>query len=455
MKRQQIKEILEQLLSTGGDFAEVFLEEKQVKSFNFIDQMLEKVSMFHINGYGLRLAKKENTYYASSNDFRKKKIEQIISELRKNVNDKPIYKNISLKRRKDYKKEQISSFTDEEIKTKLKQLDEKIRKKEDRISQVNLIVENTIQNVTIANHTGLYVKEYRVLSRFSIILYLKDQEKSSRISYSKGASSNLDFLNTIAFEKEIDCLIKQGLDKLYAKPCIGKEMPVIIAPGFGAVIFHEACGHAMEASSVAENSSVLAQELNHKIATDKVTIIDDGSLKDEWGSSFIDDEGKPTQKNILIENGVLKRFLIDELNNRKMKQTTTGSGRRESYLYAPTSRMNNTYLKAGNDTFEQMIQDIKLGLYAVKMGGGSVATETGEFNFGVDLGYMIRDGKIAECVTSASLIGNTKEILQEVEMVGNDFSLGTGYCGSISGSVPVTVGQPTIKIGKILVGGEK
>ena len=242
---------------------------------------------------------------------------------------------------------------------------------------------------------------------------------------------------------------------MYASPCPGGEMPVIIENGFGGVIFQEACGHAMEATSVADGISVLSHDLNKKIANEKVSIIDDGTLYDEWGTTMIDDEGRETKRNVLIENGVLKGYLIDEINNHKMNMKPTGSSRRESYIYAPTSRMNNTYLEKGTDTFEDMIKDIKLGLYAKKMGGGSVSPETGDFNFACDLAYMIRDGKLAECVKSASLIGNCKDILASVEMVGDNLALGQGMCGSISGSVPVNVGMPRIKVSHILVGGEK
>ena len=316
-------------------------------------------------------------------------------------------------------------------------------------------MQNVKQNVTIARENGLYKKEERERTRLYITISLKDNDKSCNIAYSYGKTISLDLLDEINYDEVINNLVKEGLDKLYAKPCVGGEMPVIIENGFGGVIFHEACGHAMEATSVADKISVLSHDLGNKIASEKVSIIDDGTLCNEWGSSKIDDEGRETKINKLIDKGVLTGYLIDEINNRKMKMQPTGSSRRESYIYAPTSRMNNTYLEKGTDTFEEMIKDIKLGLYAKKMGGGCVSPETGDFNFACDLAYMIRDGKIAECVKSASLIGNCKDILQSVEMVGDNLALGQGMCGSISGSVPVNVGMPRIKVGHILVGGEK
>lgn len=453
MKKERIENILNELLSTGGDFGELFFESTSDKSFNFVDNKLDSLSINSIEGVGIRLAKKDQVYYASTDDLSDESLMYIIDTLKKNIDDKVIYNNIKLEKLKQYHNKINNKYTDNDIKKLLNNINDKIRIKDERIIQVNIKFVSEEQKVTIANHTGLYVSENRNRSRLFIIVNFKDNENVANISYSYGTSGGNVMLDEINFDDVIDDLIKKGLDKLYAKPCVGKVMPVIIGPGFGGVIFHEACGHAMEATSVADKLSVLSFDLNKKIASEKVTIIDDGTIDSSWGSTLIDDEGHITQKNILIKDGVLVNYLIDEINNRKMKMQTTGSGRRESYLFAPTSRMNNTYLACGTDKVEDMIKSIDLGLYAVKMGGGSVSTETGDFNFACDLAYMIRDGKIAECVKSASLIGNTKEILKEVEMVSDDLSLGQGVCGSVSGSVPVNVGQPTIKIGHILVGG--
>ncbi len=455
MKKNSLESMLNKMLSTGGDFAEIFIEDKKTTIFNYIDNNLDDYNVNFSNGLGLRLAKNNNIYYASTNDFSKKNIDNIIDELKYNINDNIQYKNITLNRLKKYKNNNKTHYTNENIKDLFHNLDNMIRDKDERINQVNFTLQNVKQDVTIARENGLYKSEERERTRLYIIISFKDHEKACNISYSFGKTIGLDLLDEIKFNDVINELIKEGIDKLYAAPCLGGEMPVIIENGFGGVIFHEACGHAMEATSVADGISVLSHDLGNKIANEKVSIIDDGTLNNEWGSSKIDDEGRETKRNILIENGILKGYLIDEINNRKMMMKETGSSRRESYLYAPTSRMNNTYLEKGQDSFEDMIKGIKLGLYAKKMGGGSVSPETGDFNFACDLAYMIRDGKIAECVKSASLIGNCKDILQSVEMVGDNLALGQGMCGSISGYVPVNVGMPRIKVSHILVGGEK
>lgn len=455
MKKENLERMLENMLSTGGDFAEIFIEDKKTTIYNYIDSNLDGYSINYSNGIGLRLAKENNVYYAATNDFSNKNINLIINSLKENINGKVIYNYVSLNRIKKYKNNHKTHYTNDDIKKLFNDLDKKIRSKDERINQVSLNLQNVKQNVTIARENGLFKGEERERTRLYITISLKDNDKSCNITYSYGKTISLDLLDEINYDEVINNLVKEGLDKLYAKPCIGGEMPVIIENGFGGVIFHEACGHAMEATSVADGISVLSHDLGNKIASEKVSITDDGALCNEWGSCRIDDEGRETNVNKLIDKGVLTGYLIDEINNRKMKMNPTGSSRRESYIYAPTSRMNNTYLEKGTDTFEDMIKDIKIGLYAKKMGGGCVSPETGDFNFACDLAYMIRDGKLAECVKSASLIGNCKDILQSVEMVGDNLALGQGMCGSISGSVPVNVGMPRIKVGHILVGGEK
>ena len=454
MKKEKLENILENMLSTGGDFAEVFLEEKTTKSYNYINSSLDSYNIGFKNGVGLRLAKENSVFYGATNDLSPKGINKVIVSLKSNIKDKALITSVRLKRLKKYKNSNETHYTSNDLKEKFNELDSLIRSKDKRINQVNIILQNSIQSVTIARESGLYVSDERVRSRIYITAGFKDGDKVCDITYSKGMSMSIDFLDLIDFDSVCKELVKDGLDKLYAKPCIGGEMPVIIENGFGGVIFHEACGHAMEATSVAPKLSVLSYDLNNKIASSKVSIVDDGTLPLEWGSTNIDDEGCETKVNTLIEDGVLKRFLIDELNNRKMNMNLTGSGRRESYRFAPTSRMNNTYLLPGTDSLKDMLKDIKLGLYAKTMGGGCVTTETGDFNFACNLAYMIRDGKIAECVKSASLIGNCKDILKNVEAVGDNLELGQGYCGSISGSIPVNVGMPRIKVSKILVGGE-
>lgn len=248
---------------------------------------------------------------------------------------------------------------------------------------------------------------------------------------------------------------RSAVTMIHADLCPSGRMPVIIANGFGGVIFHEACGHGLEASSVAKGHSVFAGKLGQKIASDIVTAIDDGTIPNGWGSGNVDDEGTPTRRNVLIENGVLKGYLVDKLNGRRMGMEPTGSGRRQSYQYAPTSRMSNTYIANGSSTLEEMIANTEYGLYAKYMGGGSVDPATGEFNFAVREGYLIKNGKIDRPVRGGTLIGKGSEVLWKIDMVGNDLALGQGMCGAMSGLIPADVGQPCIRVSSLTVGGRK
>jgi len=230
-------------------------------------------------------------------------------------------------------------------------------------------------------------------------------------------------------------------------------MPVIIDGGFGGVIFHEACGHSLEATGVALGNSEFCGKLGQTIASPIVTAIDDGTLPGEWGSTNIDDEGTPTTKLVLIENGVLKNYMIDRLNARRMEMPVTGSARRQDYTFAPTSRMRNTYIAPGNDDENEMIATAGTALYCKKMGGGSVNPVTGEFNFAVGEGYLVKDGKIDRPVRGATLIGKGADTLMKIDRVGKKMWMAQGMCGSLSGSVPTNVGQPRIRVSSMTVGG--
>jgi TldD protein len=235
--------------------------------------------------------------------------------------------------------------------------------------------------------------------------------------------------------------------------CPAGVMPVAIGNGFGGVIFHEACGHSLEASSVAYGRSQFTGKLGQQIANTKVTAIDDGTIPGAWGSINIDDEGTPSQKNVLIENGILKTYMVDKFNGRRMGMPSTGSARRQSYAYTTTSRMTNTYIANGTDNNDDIISSIEYGLYARNMAGGSVNPVTGEFNFAVREGYIIRNGKVCEPVRGASLVGKGSDVIMNIDMVGTDLDCGQGMCGSSSGSIPTNVGQPLIRVSSITVGG--
>lgn len=457
MKKDYLEKLLNKLLSTGADFAEIYEETDHIKSYGYIDSKLDKISDNTTNGVGLRIANGNEIYYGFVSQDNLSDIDKLAKELTNNISSDTKFTDIKLDKLTSYDidcKIKYQEYDENLIKKYMEDLDKTIRSKDERISQVSLNLLEREKIVTISNHTGLYKKETRYFTRFYVDVQFKDGDSSSNSKFNWASNKGLELLEK-DISKDIDVMVKYGIDKLYAKNCVGKEMPVILGPGFGAVIFHEACGHAMEAEATANNQSVLAGKIGEKIASDKVTIIDDGSIDGLWGTTKMDDEGVETQKNILIENGVLVNYLNDELNNRKLNMKLTGSSRRQNYKYPALSRMNNTYLKPGNDKIEDMIKSIDFGLYAVELGGGSVDPETGEFNFSCNTAYMIRNGKVAECVKGATLIGNTLDILNNIEMVSDNLEYGPGMCGATSGNVPVTIGQPTVKVSNILVGGNK
>lgn len=456
MNKKTLQLLLDNIIESEVDFGEIFYENTLVKTYEVIDSKLDTINSRITHGVGIRLAHNNDIVYGYTNDLKKKSLYELVSRIKNNFSNNRLIKEVNLERLKISRDKSVikhNDMDDNKKKEYLLNIDKLARSIDSRIVQVDTVFYESDSEVIIANTNNTYVKENRPLTRLNITIIAKDDKRQTKSSKSYGISGGYELLDEIDIKKEVENLATSAIKKLSAKPCPSGEMPVIIGPGFGAVIFHEACGHSMEATTVSYNTSILSGKLNEKIASSKVSIIDDGTLKAKWGTTVYDDEGNKTRKNVLIKNGVLKGYLIDYLNNRKMNMAITGSGRRESYKYAPTSRMNNTYLVKGHDKIEDMIKSVKYGIYAVNMGGGSVDPVTGDFNFAVNEAYLIENGKITDMVLGGSLIGNTLDILNNVSMVSDDLSFDTGFCGSVSGNVPVTIGEPTILVSKILVGG--
>lgn len=456
MNKKTLQLLLDNIIESEVDFGEIFYENTLVKTYEVIDSKLDTINSRITHGVGIRLAHNNDIVYGYTNDLKKKSLYELVSRIKNNFSNNRLIKEVNLERLKISRDKSVikhNDMDDNKKKEYLLNIDKLARSIDSRIVQVDTVFYESDSEVIIANTNNTYVKENRPLTRLNITIIAKDEKRQTKSSKSYGISGGYELLDEIDIKKEVENLAISAIKKLSAKPCPSGEMPVIIGPGFGAVIFHEACGHSMEATTVSYNTSILSGKLNEKIASSKVSIIDDGTLKAKWGTTVYDDEGNKTRKNVLIKNGALKGYLIDYLNNRKMNMEITGSGRRESYKYAPTSRMNNTYLVKGHDKIEDMIKSVKYGIYAVNMGGGSVDPVTGDFNFAVNEAYLIENGKITDMVLGGSLIGNTLDILNNVSMVSDDLSFDTGFCGSVSGNVPVTIGEPTILVSKILVGG--
>lgn len=455
--KKTLEEILGIAVSTGADFAEVYSELTRNGAIRLLDGSVDVITDNTVSGVGIRAFVGTRTVYGSTSDTSREGLIRCARSVAAAVGDGNIASSIHLTERIFPNIHPVTVVpSTAEMKRKTELLHEACsaaREYDERISQVigNLItVDHTIQ---IANTEGLLTSDRHLRTRMAVSAVASAGGENQSGFYGPGRGMGLETFELFPPKEIGKVAAKQAITNLTASYCPAGQMTVAIENGFGGVIFHEACGHSLEATSVAVGASQMCGKLGQKIANEKVTAIDDGTIPNAWGSVNIDDEGHPTQRNVLIENGVLKSYMVDRLGSRRMGLPVTGNARRESYAYEPTSRMTNTFIDNGPDKNEDIISSIEYGLYAASMGGGSVNPLTGAFNFSVSEGYIVRNGKICEPVRGASLIGTGAEILQNIDMVGQNLATGQGMCGSSSGSVPTDVGQPLIRVSKITVGG--
>lgn len=449
--------VLAEAVRTGGDFAEIFLEDRLNHSLSMVSGKVETVNSLRLHGAGVRVFSGTQGIYVYTNDTSE---EGLVACARRAAGAIAEGKGASILPLQWQDTPSVHPILLRPDQVKSTRKIEKMRaaqaalKQYDEISQAAISYSDSLQRVWIANTEGLFTGDTRVYTRFFVNAIASNGTENQTGTASPGAMQGFEI-----FDHRIDpeaCghkAARQAITMLHAPLCPAGVMPVVIDNGFGGVIFHEACGHSLEATSVAPGNSEFCGKLGQKVASDKVTAIDDGTMPNEWGSLNIDDEGTPTTRLVLIENGILKNYMIDKLNARKMGMPITGSSRRQGYMFAPTSRMRNTYIAAGDDDEAEIISSMGDGLYAKAMGGGSVEPSTGKFNFSVQEGYLVKDGKIAHPVRGASLIGRGSEILPLIDRVGKDMQMAQGMCGSMSGSVPTNVGQPMIRVSSMTVGG--
>ena len=455
------KEIIEEVLlcasQTGGDFAQLFIENKRKNSIRLLDNKVDS-NAFNLDcGAGLRITHGLDSYYGYTSDLTKEGLMKLALDLRSSIDDECKIKELKLKEI-EYEMHHQAKVPFESVPLKdkialMKKASDSAFKYSDLIYKVIVNYLDETQDVLICDTTGKYIKDHRNRTRIFVTSMAKDGDLMQDGYASKGASEGFEFYNHIDVEDIAKEASRIASVMLYADDCPSGIMPVVIDNGFGGVIFHEACGHALEATAVAKNQSVFSDKFNQKIANELVTAIDDATIENAWGSANIDDDGNFTKCNTLIKDGILNSYLIDTHNAKRMNTKDTSSSRRQSYRYEPTSRMSNTFIANGTSTFDEIIQATKYGLYAKNMGGGSVDPSTGEFNFAVMEAYLIEDGKITKPVKGASIIGNGSDTLKKIDMVGNNLSRAQGMCGSISGSIPTDVGEPTIRVMDMTVGG--
>ncbi len=455
--KAMIEELLGIAVSTGADFAEIFAERERSYQLQLVDGRIDAVKDLVICGVGIRAFCGTNTYYASTCDTTRKGLLQCAAAVAGAVGEgescvklPALVKTAVPADHIAYNPADVLAATKADL---LREACDAARGTSELISQVQGVYSDVDRRFTVANTEGLFAEDSKVRTRLVVNAVASKAGENQSGFFGPGAGKGIELFDSVRPAEIGKRAAEQALVNLRADYCPAGRMTVAIENGFGGVIFHEACGHSLEATSVGIGASEMAGKLGQQIANPKVTAIDDGTIKGAWGSFGIDDEGNPAKRNVLIENGILKSYMVDRLGSRRMGLPMTGNSRRENYTYEPTSRMTNTFIANGPDKNEDIISSIEYGLYAKAMGGGSVTPLTGEFNFSVKEGYLVRNGKICEPVRGASLIGTGAQILMDIDMVGQNLETGQGVCGSSSGSVPTDVGQPLIRVKSMTVGG--
>ena len=442
-----------------ADDGELFLEFKQSESFVYDDKKIKNASTSTDKGFGLRSVKDETSAYSNSSDISEtsiknagKTVQSILSSSSKSKIIDPIRTN-----KKHYSNlNPMNGFSPEQKTKLLKSIDEYARKLDKRVKQVSASLHGEWQAVHILRKGGYHCGDIRPLVRLNISVTVDDGKRmETGLSGAGGRKNYVDFFNEKIWKEQTKDALRQAVTNLKSRPTPAGKMPVVLGSGWPGILLHEAIGHGLEGDFNRKKISVFSDLLGKKIASKNVTVVDDGTINDRRGSITVDDEGTPSQCTTLIENGIMVGHMQDRLNARLMKTKSTGNGRRESYEYLPMPRMTNTYMLSGNIPQEDIFKSVKKGLYAVNFSGGSVDITSGQFEFSASEAYMIENGKVSKPVKGATLIGKGEEVLKKISLVGNNMALdeGIGTCGKEGQGVPVGVGQPTILVDEILVGG--
>ena len=454
-------EVLNASLATGADYSEIFYEDSHAHNVMIENGKVETSSSNSLCGVGLRLLKNNQCVYGYTNDLSKKGLMSLADSLSKSFHDKRLLTVEKLDMIKCKNRNPVTrSYDDVPVEEKIALIREGIdginSLKDPRIVRTFGVFADNCRFVAVFNSKGKWFKRSTEFGRMVFQVIAADQNGFETGFEGPGAQQDISYFRSekVNPKKVARKAAETALKMLTATECPSGKMPVVIGNGWGGVLFHESCGHPLEASAVAKGLSCFSNnKIGDYIASPVVSAVDDSTMPSMWGSIDIDDEGNLGTKRLLIKDGKLNDYMIDDLNGRRMNREGNGACRRQNYRFVPTSRMSNTYICNGKSTPEEIIKATKLGLYAVGFNGGSVDPTTGEFNFGCSEAYIIRDGKIAEPVKGATLIGKGFEILKKIDMVANDLDLAQGMCGASSGSIRTNVGQPTLRVSEVTVGG--
>ena len=456
-----LESYLSEALSAGGDYADLYFEYLSTSSLS-IDESIVKSAVQGVSlGVGVRVIAGERTGYAYSVDLSPEKLRRAArvaaciakgpTQVDKTGFDESRKRNLyplltapneaSLAERVDL----------------VKRADRAARAYDARVFQVQASYVDSLRQVLIATSDGVLSFDRQPLARLGVSVLAREGDGSPQRGYSGGGGRvALDFfLNEKTPEHFAQEAARQAIVQLDAVPAPAGEMTVVLGPGWPGILLHEAVGHGLEADFNRKKVSAFSDRLGQLVASPLVTVVDDGTIRNRRGSLNVDDEGVPTERNVLIENGVLRGYLFDKLSSRLLRSGTTGNGRRESYQHIPMPRMTNTFMLAGDSDPADIVRSVPRGLYCASFGGGQVDITSGNFVFSASESYLIEDGRITRPVRGATLTGNGPEALKYVSMVGNDLQLdeGVGICGKEGQSVPVGVGIPTVKLDRMTVGG--
>jgi TldD protein len=454
-----LQSTLEHALRGGGDFAEVFVEDRRASSARYDDGRVEELVSGRDRGAGLRVVRGDTTGFAHTADLSPAGLLAAGDAAAAAAHGAggPT-RPIALTGRRSPvgpRDDVVAPETVDKARKVdlLRRADAAARDQGAAITSVTASYADAHRRIVVANSDGLLADDDQVRTRVMVQCVATGDTGMQTGYEAPGRTMGFELFDTVHPEQVGRTAATRALSLLEAVPAPTGRIPVVLRRGAGGVLFHEACGHGLEADHIYKDASVFSDNLGELVASPLVTLVDDGTYGTEWGTLAIDDEGHPTQRNVLIDHGVLTEYMWDLRRARKEGHASSGNGRRETYKHLPMPRMTNTFVLEGDTDPDAIVQNVEFGLYCVQLGGGQVNPATGDFVFGVTEAYLIEHGEITRPVRAAQLIGNGPDVLRGIDAVGNDFDTWTGMCGKNGQSVPVSSGQPTVLVREITVGG--
>jgi TldD protein len=455
---QTLENTLSAALRRGGDFAEVFVEDRIASGISLDDRRVEELSSGHDRGAGIRVVIGDTTGFAHTADITERGLiaaaEAASAVAREGGGGT---RTVALTQRNFQAPNTVETLPQDVTKASKVELlfraDEAARSKGASIVQVSAGYGDSRRRTQIANSDGLLTGDERVRTRFNVVCVAAGDAGMQTGFETMALTLGFELFDRRSVEDVALEAARRAVTKLDARPAPSGVVPVVLRKGSGGILFHEACGHGLEADHIVKDTSVYTGRRGELVASPLVTLVDDGTVGPEWGCMAIDDEGHEAQRNVLIENGVLTDYMWDFLRARKEGRDSSGNGRRESFRHLPMVRMTNTFLLPGEDDPDSIVANTPHGVYVAHLGGGQVNTATGDFTFGMTEAYLIENGRITEPIRDANLIGNGPDVLAKIDAVGSDFDMCPGTCGKDGQQVPVGCGQPTLRISGVTIGG--